>query len=163
MEGKAFGRITRGERCRGQRHAVSISLVPEIRMSSVERARAQEWKWIGRGKSRCAETNLPNERCTHVHFRKHLNVWDGFMACLHASRLRRMLLVWIKQGERRGNITLKRSYNLPGPVGRFCLHLTAWFFLTSMRKRKSGRASETFFIADFLSRDKVSQLKKKGG
>jgi len=38
MEGKAFGRITRGERCRGQRHAVSISLVAEIRMSSVERA-----------------------------------------------------------------------------------------------------------------------------
>lgn len=26
MGGKAFGRITRGERCRGQRHAVSISL-----------------------------------------------------------------------------------------------------------------------------------------
>lgn len=34
MGGKAFGRITRGERCRGQRHAVSISLVPEIRMFS---------------------------------------------------------------------------------------------------------------------------------
>lgn len=39
MGGKAFGRITRGERCRGQRHAVSISLVPEIRMFS-PRARA---------------------------------------------------------------------------------------------------------------------------
>lgn len=62
MEGKAFGRITRGERCRGQRHAVSISLVPEIRMFSVERACGIRMKMDRSRKIHvCAEMNLPNE------------------------------------------------------------------------------------------------------